>query len=69
MPLRNIRPDLIEGLDVYIDDALDDHEEPEGEPELQIVGFEREGPRTIFVEKLPDDFEINCKNILGKFSK
>ena len=48
---RNIRPDLIEGVDVHVSMVPEDNEEPEVEPELVIEGFAAESPNTIFVEE------------------
>ena len=40
-------------------------EEAEDQGELLIEGDVREGPRTIFVNRLTDGFEIHCRNILA----
>ena len=53
-------------MEIFIDDELDEEEQPDEVPELVIDdGQERRRPRTIFVDKLPDDFETNCRNILA----
>ena len=57
---------MLDGIDVFIDDALDAEEQPDEVPELLIDDGEAvNGPRTIFVDQLPHGFELDCLNILG----
>ena len=57
---------MLDGIDVFIDDALDAEEQPDEVPELLIDDGEvANGPRTIFVDQLPNGFEHDCLNILG----
>lgn len=53
-------------MDVFIDDELDDEEEADEVPVLMIDdGLQRDGPRTIFMESVYANFEVDCLNILG----
>ena len=60
--IRRVKPELIEGMDVF---ESDDDDEDENEGGLCIDGEPRREPKTIFVEKLPHDFSRNLKNILA----
>ena len=42
-----------------------DEEEEDGEGALLIEGEEPEEVRTIFVDNLPENFEVNCLNALA----
>lgn len=69
--IRTRYPAILEGMDVYIDDALDEDEAADEVPDLVIEGDEREAPRTIFVDyealfgDEDFDFESACLNILA----
>ena len=53
-------------MDVFIDEELDEEEQPDEVPELVIDDGEGpRRPRTIFVDRLPIAFETKCKNILA----
>ena len=53
-------------MDVFIDEELDEEEQPDEVPELVIDDGEApRRPRTIFVDQLPNNFEMNCKNIFA----
>ena len=61
--IRRVKPELIEGMDVF--ESENDGDEDENEGNLCIEGEPEREPKTIFVEKLPHGFFQNIKNILA----
>ena len=63
---RNRYPVILNGVEIFIDDELDAEEEADEVPALMIDdGVQRIGPRTIFMETIYANFEVDCLNILG----
>ena len=61
--IKNHKDDLLDGLQL-----LENGDDDDDDDELRIEGDD-DGKKSIFVDKIEESFEIDCLNILGRFSK
>ena len=63
--IRRIKPELIEGIEVYTQGGDEDEEIEEGEGELMIEGEARQEAQTVFVDHLAAGFTDYIRNIIA----